>query len=101
MTTPEGPPSDKISIEDFYVAVEGEDYLRLALSTTQAAAVSGLSVRTLEKMRAQGRGPAYVQAGPHTKVYYLPQDILTYMASQRRLSMRLSDELVRLVPNET
>ena len=92
---------DEISIEDFYINIAGEDYLRLALTTAQAAKVSGMSVRTLEKLRTECRGPAYIQAGPHKKVRYFPKDLLTYLASQRRLSSRLSADLAQVVADET
>ncbi len=47
------------------------------LTTEEAAEVLKLSIRTLERMRVRGDGPAFIKAGPGkgSRVLYLRSDI--------------------------
>lgn len=52
------------------------------LSTAQAAAYIHVGVRTLERWRAAGRGPAYYQLSPKM-TRYRPQDIDDWLAASQ------------------
>ena len=51
--------------------------LRRALTTTEAAAYTGISVSTLEKKRVYGGGPVFLKLG--RGVRYRVQDLDSYM----------------------
>jgi predicted DNA-binding transcriptional regulator AlpA len=53
----------------------------LAVDTEGAAAITTISVSTLEKKRVRGDGPPYVKVGK--SVRYLVSDLQAYLASQR------------------
>ena len=53
-------------------------------STVEAAEILGLSRRTLEKMRVQGRGPSFLKMG--AKVSYSKEDLQAWANANRRKS---------------
>jgi len=53
-------------------------------STNQAAAWANLSPRTLERMRIEGRGPAYRKHG--RRVIYAESDLIAWSENQKRTS---------------
>ena len=55
------------------------------LKTAEAAALCGLSPRTLEAHRFRGTGPVYVSLSPRCVRYEL-RDLTEWVASSRRLS---------------
>jgi hypothetical protein len=59
-----------------------DEPLEPSLDTDEAAAVLGVSPRTLEKKRVTGGGPTYVKL--FRKVVYLPKDLRAYLESNRR-----------------
>jgi predicted site-specific integrase-resolvase len=52
-----------------------------ALNEKQAAAMLGVSMKTLQAWRFQGKGPAYCKLG--RAVRYLPQDLTDYAQGAR------------------
>lgn len=60
------------------------DLKPLAVDTEGAAAITTISVSTLEKKRVRGDGPPYVKVGK--SVRYLVSDLQAYLASQRVVS---------------
>ena len=54
------------------------------VTTSVAAEILGLSRRTLEKMRVQGRGPVYCKLG--SKVFYSLEDLTAWANANRRRS---------------
>lgn len=54
------------------------------VSTSLAAEILGLSRRTLEKMRVQGRGPVYCKLG--SRVSYSIEDLTAWANANRRHS---------------
>lgn len=54
------------------------------LPTVEVAKILGLSRRTLEKMRVQGRGPVYRKLG--SRVAYTMDDLTAWADSNRRRS---------------
>lgn len=55
------------------------------LDTNQAAErLQHIKPRTLEKMRIQGRGPAFIKLG--RKVVYAEESLEAYLTEQRRTS---------------
>jgi hypothetical protein len=56
-----------------------------AVSTAQAARLIGLSVRTLETMRARGGGPPFIKVTAKS-VRYLRRDLVLWLESRRRVS---------------
>jgi excisionase family DNA binding protein len=52
---------------------------RSLLKTTEAAALLGVSVATLEKWRQRGIGPAYQRTGPRTIRYHV-SDLAAHQA---------------------
>lgn len=54
------------------------------ITEKELAEAWGVTTRTLQSMRADGRGPAYVQPSPR-KVFYRPADIEAYEESVRLL----------------
>ena len=58
--------------------------LNYPLTTRQAAAVIGVSVTTLKRMRYAGLGPVYAKIGART-FRYRAADIENWLRDQRRL----------------
>ena len=52
-----------------------------AMNEKQAAALLGVSTKTLQAWRFQNRGPAYLKYG--RAVRYLPQDLTDYVQGSR------------------
>lgn len=52
--------------------------------TNQAAEWANLSPRTLERMRIEGRGPAYRKHG--RRVIYAESDLIAWSENQKRIS---------------
>ena len=69
------------------------------LRTSSAAAITGLSVSTLNKLRCSGGGPAFLKLG--RAVRYRPVDLKDWLNSRRVMSTseivigRLAGKLVR------
>ncbi len=56
----------------------------LYLNQTDAGAFLGLSPRTLERFRVDGRGPRYLKLG--RRVAYAREDLMSWAESRRRSS---------------
>ncbi len=56
----------------------------LYMPQTQAATFLGLSPRTLERFRVEGRGPAFLKLG--RRVVYSRDDLVKWAEGQRRRS---------------
>lgn len=56
---------------------------KATLSPAEVSMLYGLPVPTLEKMRAENRGPAYCQLAKHGKVLYTRQSIDDWLAAQQ------------------
>ena len=54
------------------------------LNQTEAGSLLGLSVRTLERFRWDGRGPKYLKLG--RRVVYAREDLTAWAESRRRAS---------------
>jgi predicted DNA-binding transcriptional regulator AlpA len=52
------------------------------LTTADVAAMTGLSPRTIQRMRKDGSGPAWHRMGSR-RAYYAREDVLSYIASRR------------------
>ena len=63
-------------------------------SEHQAAELLGLSVRTLQRFRVEGRGPRYLKLG-RKRVAYSETDIAAWVESCRRQSTSANHEAVR------
>ena len=56
----------------------------LAVNAVEAAAMLGVSSRTLANWRTQGIGPAFVRVGAvHSRTLYLLDDLNTWLANNR------------------
>lgn len=55
------------------------------LDTPTAAEVLGVTPRTLESWRTEGRGPSYLRLGHHTVRYDL-NDVLAWLRERREAS---------------
>ena len=64
----------------------GLDSSLVRLSVEEASIFTGLAVKTLESMRAQGRGPAFVKVG--RRVEYRLRDVEDFVAASRFTSTR-------------
>lgn len=53
----------------------------LAVSTEEAAALTGISASSLEKMRVRGDGPPYAKIDK--RVRYMVDDLRAFVASRR------------------
>lgn len=62
------------------------------MSTREAAAYTGLSARTLEKLRITGGGPEYLKITPTRRVAYDREALDGWLASKRRRSTSDSGE---------
>lgn len=60
------------------------DRLDDELLPAEAAAVLGISPRTLERLKASGR-IGFTRVGPARRVYYTRRDIAAYVDSLRRV----------------
>jgi predicted DNA-binding transcriptional regulator AlpA len=71
------------------------------LSSRDAAAALGLSVRRLERHRSEGTGPAYIKlsAGRSGGVRYLRADLAQWIADRRHQSTRALDHDSASSPN--
>lgn len=58
--------------------------LELLTAETVAAMFGGLSLRTLERWRVEGRGPRYIKVGK--RVMYRQQDLAAFVESRARRS---------------
>lgn len=56
-----------------------QDPALVRLAVTEAALITGLAVKTLEAMRVEGRGPAFMKLG--RRVQYRLADVLAFMAA--------------------
>lgn len=58
----------------------------LALSCEDAAAMIGVTKKTLQNWRTQGKGPAYLRTGTvHSRVIYRLDDLEAWLASRDRV----------------
>jgi hypothetical protein len=62
------------------------------LKQEQAAEACGLSPRTLERWRYEGRGPRFAKLGK--RVLYRPQDLVEWIAAHTRTSTRQAEQRV-------
>jgi predicted site-specific integrase-resolvase len=61
-----------------------KDSTVVVMSEATAAETLGLSARTLERWRVEGRGPAFIKLGK--SVRYRPVDLAEFIERQRRTS---------------
>ena len=60
------------------------DLSTLSVPATEAAALIGVSPRTLSNWRTQGIGPALVRVGtPHSRTPHRPDDLRTWLDANR------------------
>ena len=60
------------------------------LTPNEAASRLGISHRTLERWRAERRGPPFIIVGPRA-VRYDPGDLATWLRANRRTSATIGD----------
>jgi hypothetical protein len=72
---------------------QGLDALPVFLTQRAVAELLGLSERTLERFRAEGRGPAFRKFG--RRVIYGREDVLSWSDAQRRTSTSDTGETAR------
>ncbi|QXM25477.1 helix-turn-helix domain-containing protein [Elioraea tepida] len=55
------------------------------LSSDEVAEILGVSLRTLERMRIDGQGPAYVRLSPR-RIAYAERDVIEWIERRRHRS---------------